>query len=219
MTLAQHSSGWRRTSRCREPRRRQRWRVGQQEKVSLEYRYCPPGFGSLKDGIRASMVELNCETDFVARNELFSKIAGRYIAYYSVLGGGAARFRGVSRVAQGLYTGQLSGRSSHPQRHLLHSFKCYIHRNSHSRHHLRRLERKLLCERVVAAVMQGTTPDNRTVDSGARIASYVHGSSSLPSQGRIGFPCSPLSQIPESPHLTLGQHIPRRAGKARTWNC
>lgn len=34
--------------------------------------------------------------------------------------------------------------------------------------------------------MQGATPNERTVDSGARIASYVHGSSSAPSHGRVG---------------------------------
>ena len=34
-----------------------------------------PSAGSLPRGIRAAIVELNCETDFVARNELFSSLA------------------------------------------------------------------------------------------------------------------------------------------------
>lgn len=33
-----------------------------------------PGYGQLTGGVRAAMVELNCETDFVGRNELFSNL-------------------------------------------------------------------------------------------------------------------------------------------------
>jgi hypothetical protein len=67
VTYPPHSSGSRRLRRkkCRTPhcRRRSRWRI------------CPLSRDWLiPDGVYAALVELNCETDFVARNSLFGRL-------------------------------------------------------------------------------------------------------------------------------------------------
>jgi len=144
-----------------------------------------PGFGSLKDGIRASMVELNCETDFVARNELFSKLLADISHTTAFLAEEPQDFEEYPVLLRD-YT--LDSFLDAP---LIPSDTSAIPSNGTSigtaiRDTIAKVGEKIALRRVVAAVMQGATPDNRTVDSGARIASYVHGSSSVPSQGRIG---------------------------------
>ncbi len=47
-------------------------RVAEQGLIGIQV--LSPGFRAGSRGVRAAMVELNCETDFVARNELFGKL-------------------------------------------------------------------------------------------------------------------------------------------------
>ncbi|KAG6889984.1 hypothetical protein C0995_012944 [Termitomyces sp. Mi166 len=54
------------------------------------------GIGSQSGGLRAAMIELNCETDFVGRTERFSRLAARIAhtaAFISEQHGAAAAFR------------------------------------------------------------------------------------------------------------------------------
>lgn len=96
-----------------------------------------PGLGSWKDGIRASMVELNCETDFVARNELFSKLLADISHTTAFL---AEEPHPDSFEQHPVLLREYQGDSfldapPHPQRHLHDSFQRYIRRNGYTRHH------------------------------------------------------------------------------------
>lgn len=159
------------------------------------------GTGSPPGGVRASLVELNCETDFVARNALF----GRLVA-------------DVAHTAAFLAESGSSGSSpDEPYRHEHeHEKKTYIHpvprdqlldapllsaegegpnagagaRNGmHGtvgnaiRDAIAKLGENIVLQRAVS-VVHDPVPRLRG-DLGLRVASYTHGGVS-PSQGRIG---------------------------------
>ncbi|KLO07097.1 hypothetical protein SCHPADRAFT_1001907 [Schizopora paradoxa] len=144
-----------------------------------------PGLGERKEGIRASMVELNCETDFVARNELFSKLLADISHTFAFLAEEPHDFEQQPVLLREYSVDTILDAP------LIPSDVTAIPSNTTSvgtaiRDTIAKVGEKIALKRAVAAVMQGASPDERNIDSGARIASYVHGSTSHPSQGRVG---------------------------------
>jgi elongation factor Ts len=155
------------------------------------------GTGSSPGGVRAALIELNCETDFVARNALF----GRLVADVAH----TAAFLAESSSGSG------SGSDSDPDEPYRHDHekKTYIHpvprdqlldapllsaeglgRNGMQgtvgnaiRDAIAKLGENIVLQRAVS-VVHDPVPRLRG-DLGLRVASYTHGGVS-PSQGRIG---------------------------------
>lgn len=125
-------------------------------------------------GIRAAMVELNCETDFVGRNELFGRLAAdiahtaAYISEPAVTG---TTFRQVSLDA--LNDAPLI---SEPDPQALPSTTV----GSAIRELIAKVGEKVALRRAVAVV------ENPSSQVGLRLASYHHGSIHNMMQGRIG---------------------------------
>ncbi|TFK77413.1 hypothetical protein BDN72DRAFT_830574 [Pluteus cervinus] len=123
--------------------------------------------------IRAAMVELNCETDFVGRNELFGKLAAdiAHTAAFMAEPGPALDFQHCSLellndaplLSATTPTAPPSGTVGTAIRDLI-----------------GKVGENVALRRAVT-VAEGSTPQN----TGIRLASYVHGSNKS-SQGRIG---------------------------------
>jgi len=138
------------------------------------------GAGSKPEGggIRAAMIELNCETDFVGRNELFGKLAAD-IAYSAAVFTGAID---AERLPQfwPLHMDQLNDAPllshSEPETQPESTISTAI------RDMIAKVGEKVTLRRATALVQD---PEDRP-DHGVRISSYVHGSVNNSSTGRIG---------------------------------
>ncbi|PFH52262.1 hypothetical protein AMATHDRAFT_74323 [Amanita thiersii Skay4041] len=140
------------------------------------------GFGARRGhgngGIRAAMVELNCETDFVARNENFERLAAdiaHTAAYMSDQSGSDAAFQNCS--LDMLNDTPLISRNDMPSKIPTKSVEDSI------RHLIARIGEKISLRRAV--VVLENAPQKQP-DTGLRFASYVHGSVNNQNQGRIG---------------------------------
>jgi len=162
------------------------------------------GTGSSPGGVRAALVELNCETDFVARNALF----GRLVADVAHTAAFLAESESES--------GSGSGSGGQIERHVHEHQKTYIHPvprerlldapllsaegqvlssptvagdgvqgtvGNAIRDAIAKLGENIVLQRA-ASVVHDPVPRLRG-DLGLRVASYTHGGVS-PSQGRIG---------------------------------
>lgn len=141
-------------------------------------------------GIRAAMIELNCETDFVGRNELFGKLAAdiAHTAAFLVdpLDPQALPSFATLQLDMLLDAPLLSHSdpSSEPTSTV----------GSAIRDSIAKLGEKISLRRGTALAQE---PEGRE-DRGMRIASYLHGSVGNPFNGRIG---TLLSLMVNSPHL------------------
>ncbi|KAF8625195.1 hypothetical protein AX15_005500 [Amanita polypyramis BW_CC] len=136
------------------------------------------GLGTLTGAVRAAMVELNCETDFVARNEHFERLAtdiAHTAAYISESDGTEATFKTFS--LDMLNDAPLISRNISPSNAPTESVGDSI------RHLIAKIGEKISLRR--AAVVVENAPHSHR-DLGLRLASYVHGSANNSSQGRIG---------------------------------
>jgi elongation factor Ts len=132
------------------------------------------GMGS----VRAAMVELNCETDFVGRNELFRKLAAD-IAHTAAFISDRPPATGPASLLQPCPLDVLNGAPLLSQGNLQTSPSSTV--ASSIRDLIAKVGEKISLRRAVAVVQNPLTQ----TDLGLRLGSYVHGSVH-PSQGRIG---------------------------------
>ena len=134
-----------------------------------------PGLG--QDGVRGAMVELNCETDFVGRNELFGRLAtdiAHTAAFITDPVGSDTAFQTCS--LDELNDAPLISQH-HP--HSLPSSTV----GTAIRDLIAKVGEKISLRRAVTVV---ENPPQLRAGVGLRVASYNHGSTNFPSQGRIG---------------------------------
>ncbi|KAJ7610814.1 elongation factor Ts, mitochondrial [Roridomyces roridus] len=132
-----------------------------------------PGNGpKTGNGVRAAMIELNCETDFVGRNELFGRLAAD-IAHTAAFMTEPADFQPYS-VDMLNDTPLLSAVNPNPDPTATVA--------SAIRDLISKVGEKVALRRAVT-VFHEPTPN---LQHGHRLISYLHGSVHNPSQGRIG---------------------------------
>ncbi|KAJ3567331.1 hypothetical protein NP233_g6428 [Leucocoprinus birnbaumii] len=132
--------------------------------------------GSGYGGIRAAMVELNCETDFVGRNELFGRLAAdiaHTAAYISDASGSKSAFQPCPlEILQDAPLMSKADPSAAPSGTV----------GTAIRDAIAKLGENITLRRAVSVVESSP----QQADLGLRLSSYVHGSINDPSQGRIG---------------------------------
>ncbi|KAJ7786641.1 elongation factor Ts, mitochondrial [Mycena metata] len=132
-----------------------------------------PGNGPrVGNGVRGAMIELNCETDFVGRNELFGRLAAD-IAHTAAFMSEPADFQAYS-VDILNDTPLLSAVNPNPDP------TATVGRAI--RDMISKVGEKVELRRAVT-VFHEPTP---TPDLGHRLISYLHGSVNNPNQGRVG---------------------------------
>ncbi|KAI1793112.1 hypothetical protein LXA43DRAFT_282382 [Ganoderma leucocontextum] len=151
------------------------------------------GAGASGSGVRAAMVELNCETDFVARNELFNKVLGdiahtaAFLAEPHVAADGESLVREVSLDA--LNDAPLldhvdplgAGSSTSP------AGRVSAHANtvgSAVRDLVTKVGEKITLRRVVGVARNPLPRHER--DLGLRVFPYLHGAVTVPTNGTKG---------------------------------
>lgn len=135
------------------------------------------GSGLGRGGVRAAMVELNCETDFVGRGQLFGRLAAdiaHTAAYMSDPSGSTTAFQDCSleMLSDAPLISQLEPNS--PTSATV---------GSSIRDMIAKVGEKISLRRAVTLV---ENPPHAQSNVGLRIASYSHGSLNIPTQGRIG---------------------------------
>ncbi|KAL4253572.1 Elongation factor Ts, mitochondrial [Abortiporus biennis] len=168
------------------------------------------GKGIAGRGVRGAIVELNCETDFVARNELFGQLV-QDIAHTCAF---------VSEIAPS---------PSSPASSLIHSYPLELLENAPllssvgASHHtssgnyksviqaiqevIAKVGEKIVLRRA-SNIVQPSPPSSTPsgLDLGLRLSTYSHGSLKIPTQGRI----SALSVLAlKSPRLASFQSNPQ----------
>jgi elongation factor Ts len=136
------------------------------------------GAGSGNGGVRAAMVELNCETDFVARNQLFGELAANIAHTAAFITEPAATDTLISPCSL----------------HELNSAPLISATNPGSSSHftvanaiqetIAKVGEKVSLRRAVSVIRDPLASSMPQV--GLRVASYLHGSLSNASQGRVG---------------------------------
>ncbi|KAJ6575433.1 elongation factor TS-domain-containing protein [Mycena capillaripes] len=124
------------------------------------------------NGVRAAMIELNCETDFVGRNELFGRLAAD-IAHTAAFMSDPADFHPCS-VDILNDTPLLSAVNPNPDPTATVSRAI--------RDMISKVGEKVALRRAVTVFHEPT----RNPELGHRLISYLHGSVNNPNQGRIG---------------------------------
>ncbi|TFK19964.1 elongation factor Ts, mitochondrial [Coprinopsis marcescibilis] len=149
----------------------------------------------LQRGIRAAMVELNCETDFVGRNELFGKLASDIAHTAAIVAEPSARSPFQSLPLEFLQEAPLVSQrdpSATPSGTVATSIRDIISKVGENVS-LRR------------ALIVATDPPSTESSQALRLGHYVHGTINQPTEGRIGtlallamkYP-SPIGFSPES---------------------
>lgn len=132
--------------------------------------------GSGYGGVRAAMIELNCETDFVGRNELFGRLAAdiaHTAAFISDATGSSAALQPCS--PELLQDAPLLSRAD-PGAAPTGTVAAAI------RDAIAKLGENITLRRAASVVENSP----QQADLGLRLSSYVHGTIEDPSQGRIG---------------------------------
>lgn len=139
--------------------------------------------GAARAGLRGSLVELNCETDFVARNSLFSKLAddiahtAAYLAEPSNSGGPLLTPMPVEMLLDApLLSAEPENKSP---------AASTIKVAGAIQDGVARLGEKISLRRATT-VASDPFPVSQSSTLGLRLATYVHNSVSCPTQGRIG---------------------------------
>ncbi|KAJ7492318.1 elongation factor TS-domain-containing protein [Mycena latifolia] len=124
------------------------------------------------NGVRAAMIELNCETDFVGRNELFGKLAAD-IAHTAAFMSDPADFQSYS-VDVLNDTPLLSANNPNPDP--TSTVATAI------RDLISKVGEKVALRRAITVFHE----PSQNLELGRRLFSYLHGSVHSPNQGRIG---------------------------------
>ncbi|EIM83581.1 uncharacterized protein STEHIDRAFT_123977 [Stereum hirsutum FP-91666 SS1] len=138
------------------------------------------GTGSSPSGVRAAMIELNCETDFVARNDLFGKLVADITHTAAFIAEPDSSSSNVLRPfdLDALLDAPLLSPNAVEAR-------AQSTVGSAIRDTIAKIGEKVSLKRVVTAI-QHPVPPKFASSLGLRLGSYTHGSVNLPSQGRIG---------------------------------
>ncbi|GLB35847.1 putative associates with the EF-Tu.GDP complex and induces the exchange of GDP to GTP [Lyophyllum shimeji] len=128
-------------------------------------------------GVRAAMVELNCETDFVGRNELFGRLSAdiaHTAAYIAEPSSSETAFQECSldMLNEAPLISELQPNSQN---------SATV--GSSIRDMIAKVGEKISLRRAVTLV---ENPPQAKSNFGLRLASYSHGSITIPTQGRIG---------------------------------
>ena len=140
-----------------------------------------PGYGQLTGGVRAAMVELNCETDFVGRNELFASLVND-IAHSTAFHATEPRDFGKNPTllrpfaVDELLDAPLlrKGDTSIPSDSV----------GSAIRNTIAKVGENISLRRAFGVVLPPAPPED--VQAGVRVAPYIHGSTSNSSAGTMG---------------------------------
>jgi elongation factor Ts len=136
--------------------------------------------GTTRDpGVRAALIELNCETDFVARNELFGQLAddvAHTVAFHAEQDPSGNFFR--PGVIEALLEAPLMP-ATQPQSP---SSGSYATIGSAIRDSVAKLGENISLRRAASVVAPPPPP---TSDMRLRLANYIHNPASKPTQGRI----------------------------------
>ena len=141
-----------------------------------------PGYGQGTAGVRAAMVELNCETDFVGRNELFGKLVqdiAHSTAFHSEVSNDFQVNPKLLRPFE--IDALLDAPFINRQPNTATSSSTSV--GSAIRDTIAKVGENISLRRAVSVVMPGAP---ESYNAGVRVASYVHGSTIDPSVGRIG---------------------------------
>ncbi|KAJ3480422.1 hypothetical protein NLI96_g8365 [Meripilus lineatus] len=137
-----------------------------------------PSAGRGYGGVRAAMVELNCETDFVARNELFGKLLAdisHTAAFISEPVNSPEFFNPLSLEAlQDAPLLSHNGGTPQPEATVSSAIRDLI----------AKVGEKISLRRAVAVVQNQLSREQRDT-LGLRLATYSHGSIGISTQGRI----------------------------------
>lgn len=142
-----------------------------------------PGYGQGTSGVRAAMVELNCETDFVGRNELFGKLVqdvAHSTAFYSEA---STDFQENPKLLRPFEVEALMDApyiSKDPSQTMASSSTSV---GSAIRDTIAKVGENITLRRAISVVMPNAPEE---FNAGIRVASYVHGSTIDPSVGRMG---------------------------------
>ncbi|KAG6865762.1 hypothetical protein C0991_011959 [Blastosporella zonata] len=151
------------------------------------------GFGH--GGLRAAMVELNCETDFVGRTDQFARLASdiAHTAAFISEPHGSQIFHEYSMDM--LNDAPLISESSpNPS--------TSVTVGSSVRDLIAKVGEKISLRRAVAIV---DNPPRQQSDLGLRLASYNHGSTGIATQGRIGTLALLALKSPKLPELLASE--------------
>lgn len=129
-------------------------------------------------GVRAAMVELNCETDFVGRGQLFAQLVGD-IAHTAAF---ISEPRGTEKFMQSCSLDTLLGAPLLSPQNTNLSSRSTV--GSAIRDLIAKVGENVSLRRAVAMVADPMPPSQMNL--GLRAAGYLHGSIDTPSQGRIG---------------------------------
>lgn len=140
------------------------------------------GEGPVRGGVRGAMVELNCETDFVARNELFGKLLADISHTAAFISEHSPASSDLSDVFQSLPVEVLQDAPllSHSSAEPLRPAKQTI--SEAIQELVGKVGEKISLRRALTAVI----PSERILAGSAyHLTSYAHGSIRIPGQGRI----------------------------------
>lgn len=141
------------------------------------------GYGEGAGGVRAAMVELNCETDFVGRNELYGKLASDIAHTVAFHAEAPSDFEENPSLLRQYSIDLLLDTPLMPKILSLGSPEKGTSVGSAIRDSIAKLGENLGLRRAVSVVLP-SPPE--AIQAGLRVAPYVHGSTLDPWLGRIG---------------------------------
>lgn len=141
------------------------------------------GYGEGAGGVRAAMVELNCETDFVGRNELYGKLASDIAHTVAFHAEAPSDFEENPSLLRQYSIDLLLDTPLMPKIFSLGSPEKGTSVGSAIRDSIAKLGENLGLRRAVSVVLP-SPPE--AIQAGLRVAPYVHGSTLDPWLGRIG---------------------------------
>ncbi|KAG6817930.1 hypothetical protein H0H87_012398 [Tephrocybe sp. NHM501043] len=153
------------------------------------------GAGFAQGGLRAAMVELNCETDFVGRTEQFARLAAD-IAHTAAFISEPHRSQLFHNYSMDMLNDAplISESSPNPS--------TSVTVGSSVRDLIAKVGEKISLRRAVTIV---DNPPQEQVDLGLRLASYNHGSTGVATQGRVGSLALLALKSPRLPELLASE--------------
>lgn len=164
--------------------------------AALLSRGCGEGGDGVNAGIRSAMIELNCETDFVGRNELFGKLAAdiaHTAAFFTEPMDASLTPRFFDLPLDAIESCPLMS-ATDPRKQPTSTTVGSAIRDT-----IAKLGEKVSLRRACALVQNS----RRRPDRGIRVGSYLHGQVNNPSNGRIGAMIALMVNSPRLNELLL----------------
>ncbi|KAI5122372.1 hypothetical protein M0805_004129 [Coniferiporia weirii] len=140
-----------------------------------------PGYGQGTGGVRAAMIELNCETDFVGRNEMFGKLAADVAHSIAFHAEEPVDFQENPTLLRPCSVDALLD-APFLQKDPTQSLSSSASIGSAIRDTIAKIGENISLRRAVSVVLP-SAPE--AMLAGVRVASYAHGSTTDPSLGRL----------------------------------